>query len=153
MSTLSIPTGPPISENRRICKRKSPCAEDLLTTWHIGSITYDRKKAGMTHEWDNDQQFLAWLAAEESNKAIELIVSQVLKSDSLIWQEQRIMKCSQEFMGGRKPYMHLTQSGRKIPSKKTGCRCSLIIKRYPHTETILERYIDEHDHMLGNKNL
>jgi len=107
----------------------------------------------MTHEWDNDQQFLAWLTAEESNKAIELIVSQVLKSDSLIWQEQHVMKCSQEFTGGRKPYVCLTQSGRKIPLKKMGCHCSLIIKRYPHTETILGRYIDEHDHMLGDKNL
>ena len=153
MSVLSIPTGPPISENKCVRKRKSPCAKGPLMSWCVGSITYDREKGGMTHQWDNEQEFLAWHAAEESNKVIELIVSQVLRSDSLIWREWCVFKCSREFTGGKSMYERTTQSERKIPSKKTGCWCSLVIKKYPHTETILGRYIDEHDHMLGDENL
>ena len=37
--------------------------------------------------------------------------------------------------------------------KKTGCQCCLTIKRYPHTETILGRYEDRHNHALGDNNL
>ena len=42
---------------------------------------------------------------------------------------------------------------RKILSKKTGCRCRLMIKFHQHTDTILGRYVDMHDHPLGDKNL
>ncbi len=156
MSALGIPTGPPITENKHayhIRKQKAHCAKDPVMTWQHGSITYDRKKAGMMQEWANKDKFLAWLAAKESEKAIELIVSQVEWSDSPIWWEWHMLKCSREYMGGKQDCENVNQWERKIPSKKTGCRCCLTIKRYPHTETILGKYEDQHDHALGDENL
>ena len=111
----------------------------------------------MTREWKDEESLLAWLAAEESEHSIKLIVSNVARSDSLLWREQRIMKCSREYTGGQ-PDQHSGSSvpeewNRKIPSKKTGCRCCLTLKFYQHTEIILEKYKSKHDHPLRDKNL
>jgi hypothetical protein len=109
----------------------------------------------MNLEWANEDAFLAWRAAEESEKTIELIVSKVVHSDSPIWRERRVLKCSREWACGR-PAQNKAAEGkrdRKIPSKKTGCRCRLTIKLYQHTDTILGKYENEHDHPLGEDNL
>ena len=156
MSALEIPTGPPISDNKHTyCaqKRKAPCAEDPVTRWPRGSITYDREKGGMTREWANEDDFLAWLAAKESEKHIELIVSKVVRSDSPIWRERHVFRCGREYTGRKQVYKKLNQWERAIPSKKTGCRCHLTIKLYPDTATILGKYEEQHDHALGDKNL
>src|SRR6266851_5951959 len=42
---------------------------------------------------------------------------------------------------------------RKIDSKKTGCHCQVIIKLYPHTDTILGNYRNAHDHEVGSDNI
>ena len=149
---FDIPTGPPMSENSRVAKREV-CPEDPATTTQHRSITYDHMKGGMTREWDNDAAFLAWRTTEESEKGIELNVSGVEHSDSLIWRERRVFRCSHERSGGKWNYVCTTQSGCKIKSKKTGCRCCLTIKKYPHTETILGKYKEEHDHTIGDPNL
>jgi hypothetical protein len=49
-----------------------------------GSITYDREKGGMMREWADADVFLTWLANEELDNSIELIVSQVERSDAPI---------------------------------------------------------------------
>jgi hypothetical protein len=107
----------------------------------------------MTYEWGNDDEFGEWLAAKESKKSIELIVSQVIRSESPIWQEWCVLWYGREYMGGRQECENVGQSERKIPSKKMGCWCCLMIKQYPHTEKILGKYEDEHDHAVGNDNL
>ncbi|KAH9009639.1 hypothetical protein EDB84DRAFT_1245003, partial [Lactarius hengduanensis] len=125
------------------------------TSHRYGSITHDRKRGKMTLEWANEEDFLAWLAAEESDQTIELIVSHVAHSDSPLWRARRILKCSREWTGGHSKSGATAPEGRerKIPSKKTGCRCRLTIKLYRHTETILGKYENEHDHPLGDENL
>ena len=156
MSVLQIPTGPPITENKhtyRVHKWKARGAEAPVTKWQRGSITYNREKGRMAREWANEDAFLAWLAAEESEKSIELVVSQIERSDSLIWRERRVLRCTREYTGGKPDHANANQKERMIPSKKTGCRCRLTIKRYPHTETILGKYEDQHDHVLGDANL
>jgi hypothetical protein len=51
-----------------------------------GSVAYDCEKARMTLEWASSEKFQEWLAAEESHKSIELIVSHTTKStDSQVW--------------------------------------------------------------------
>src|SRR6267378_169150 len=148
MSTFDIPTGLPMSENMvrssRVVKRPAR-PEDPVTSRQCGSITYDQDKKGMSWEWANEDAFWAWLAAEEWKHAIELVVSQVEHSKSPIWRERRLLKCVRGFTGGKREYQRTTASERKIPSKKTGCRCRLTVKSYPHTETILGWYEDKHD--------
>src|SRR5882762_7927041 len=107
----------------------------------------------MSWEWANEDAFWAWLAAEEWKHAIELVVSQVEHSKSPIWRERRLLKCVRGFTGGKREYQRTMASERKIPSKKTGCRCRLTVKSYPHTETILGWYEDKHDHPIGDENL
>jgi hypothetical protein len=153
MSALEIPTGPSITENKhayRVQKRKARCAEDPVP---CGSITYDREKGGMTREWANKAEFLAWLAAEQSEKSIDLVVSKVRQSDSPIWRERRVFMCAREYTGGKQDRVKVNQWERTIPSKKTGCRCRLTIKQYLNTETILGKYEDQHDHAIGDDNL
>ena len=152
MRTFEIPTGPSVSENKLTYssqKQKARCTPAPKR----GSITYDRKKGGMTREWADHDEFLAWLAAEQTEKAIELIVNQTEKSEGPIWRERRVYRCGREYSGGKSTYQKINQWERTIPSKKTGCRCRLTIKRYPGVETVLGKYVDEHDHALGDDNL
>ena len=160
MATFEIAVGPSVAENLRLCRTsgtdKRP-VEDPATTLRLRSITHDRKQGKMPSKWKNEEDFRAWLAAKESDKGIELVIS-VHHSNSPIWQEQRVLKCLREWTGGR-PAQNKSESpapveqDRKIPSKKMGCRCRLTLKFYRHTETILSRYESEHDHPLGDDNL
>jgi hypothetical protein len=117
------------------------------------SVTYDHKKGGMKQEWVDYNVFLDWLATEESMNSMEFILSQVEHSDLPIWWEQRVYWCAQEYSGGKHDQEKITERERTIPLKKTGCQCCLTIKHYLHTNTILGKYEDEHDHAIGDENL
>jgi hypothetical protein len=159
MPTFDIAIGPAITENRltlRTLGTDTRHIEDPATTGRYGSITHDRKCGKMTTEWANEGEFLVWLAAEESDKCVELIVSNTVHSNSPHWREWRILRCSREWTGGHRAQNGATGSegkNRKIPSKKSGCWCRLTIKLYRHTEIILGNYENEHDHPLGDENL
>ena len=156
MPTFEIPTGPAITQTnlayhgpREEVRRTKRC----ITTMRRGSMAYDREKGGMMLEWANEEEFLAWLAAEESEKTIGLIVSQIERSNSPLWRERRVLRCSREFTGGKRDYQNGNQWERKIPSKKTGCQCRVTVKQYPQTEVMLGKYDGQHDHPLGDDNL
>jgi hypothetical protein len=156
MPTFEIAVGPAITENLRTFRTTDRrLIEDPATSNRCGSITYDRKRGKWPLEWANEEEFLAWRAAEESDNSIELIVSHVAHSDSPLWRERRILRCSREWTGGwhKSGSTASGEQDRKIPSKKTGCRCCLTIKLYRHTDTILGKYETEHDHPLGDENL
>jgi hypothetical protein len=107
----------------------------------------------MKREWADYDTFLDWLATKEAANSVEFILSQVERSDSLIWRERRVYRCAREYSGGKLNREKITERERTIPSKKTGCRCRLTIKRYPHTDKILGKYEDRHDHAIGDENL
>jgi hypothetical protein len=46
----------------------------------------------------------------------------------------------------------MTDREQKIPSKKTGCPCNIMIKCYPDTEIVLGCYKNTHDHPIGIAN-
>ena len=152
MSSFDIPTGPPIAENKLtycVHNRKARRTEAP----ERGSFTYDREKGGMTREWADANAFLAWLATEETEKSVELILSKVERLDSTIWRERRLYRCARQFTGRKKDRERTTKSERVIPSKKTDCRCRVTIKLYPHTDKVLGKYDEEHDHAIGEENL
>jgi hypothetical protein len=108
MATFNIPTRPPIAKNRllyHVHKQKAPRAEAPKHR----SITYDHKKGGMKQEWADYNVFLDWLATEESMNSMEFILSQVEHSDSLIWQEQHVYWCAQEYSGGKHDQEKITE--------------------------------------------
>ena len=157
---FKIAVGPPIAKNLRMYWTSGASKhldEDPATSLRYGSILHDRKRGKMTREWSNEESFLAWLATKELEHSIKLIVSNITRSDSPLWRERHIMKCSREYTRGR-PDQHSGTStpkerNRKIPSKKTSCRCRLTLKFYRHMEIILGNYESEHDHPLRDKNL
>jgi transposase len=70
-----------------------------------------------------------------------------------LWTRKRIYVCSRQRSGGPSKYQKKhPERHRKLESKKTGCRCRVVIKQYPHTETILGRYTNKHDHEIGQAN-
>ena len=94
---FEIAVGPPIAENLQMYR--TPGAnkrldEDPATSLRYGSISHDQKRRKMEREWENEESFLVWLAAEGAKHSIELIVSNVARSDSPFWRERRILKCS-----------------------------------------------------------
>src|ERR1700744_6240369 len=155
MPEFEIPTGPAITQRdlaNNASREEARRAKRRATTPRRGSIAYDCGKGGMTLEWANEEEFRAWLAAKESVKSIELIVSQIEYSNGPDWRERRMLRCSREYSGGKSNYQKKTQWERKIPSKKSGCQCQLTVKLYPQMEIILGRHNNVHDHALGDDN-
>jgi hypothetical protein len=151
MLTFHIPTGPERGATCLVPEANMQCGKHPAKLCY-GSITYDCQKGDM-QEWPNENKFLEWLAAEEQGKAIKLIVSRTEQSDSPNWWACCKFRCSCEFSGRTTNQDNIHDWDRKIPSKKTGCKCKLIIKQYPNTKAILGKYEGEHDHPLGDNNL
>ena len=104
-------------------------------------------------EWSDLATFNAWRREEELHYSIELIASRV-RSRGTFWTQNQLYVCSRQLSGGRKEHEKKKPDwNRKIGSKKTGCRCRVIIKLYPHTDTILGNYRNEHDHEVGSDNI
>ena len=90
---------------------------------------------------------------EELAYSIELIGSTV-KCRNELWLDKHLYVCSRQLSGGWKNYQKKhPEWQRKINSKKSGCHCQIVIKRYHHTPTILGRYEVEHNHKVGLANL
>lgn len=127
-------------------------AETPATSTRRGSFNYDREH-GFPLEWSNLAAFDAWRREEQLRYSIELIASTVKRGGPL-WTEYRLYVCSHQLSGGRKQYEKKNPDWkRKIDSKKTGCRCRVTIKLYPHTDTILGHYTNTHDHEIGSGNI
>jgi hypothetical protein len=104
-------------------------------------------------EWSDFAAFNAWRREEELRYSIELIPSTVKRGGPL-WTEKRLYVCSRQLSGGLKPYEKKNPDWhRKIDSKKTGCGCRVVIKLYPHTDSILGNYMNAHDHEVGSDNI
>ena len=123
------------------------------TSTKCGSYNYDRAHGGYPLEWSDFAAFSAWRREEELRYSIELIASTVKRGGPL-WTEKRLYVCSRQLSGGRKQYEKKNPGWhRKIGSKKTGCRCRVVIKLYPHTDAILGNYTNMHDHEVGSDNI
>jgi hypothetical protein len=126
--------------------------ETPATSKRRGSFNYDRGMGGYGMEWSNIDEFDAWHRSEELANSIELIASSTVHGGTL-WTRKRIYVCSRQRSGGPSKYQKKhPERHRKLESKKTGCRCRVVIKQYPHTETILGRYTNKHDHEIGEAN-
>ena len=123
------------------------------TSTKKGSFNYDRKKGDFLMRWANITKFDAWRQTEELTYSIEFITARVTNR-KVLYLEKHNYVCSCQVSGGEVPYQkkHPDQQC-KIGSKKSGCACQITIKRYHHTEMILGRYAEEHDHELGVENI
>src|SRR6266850_3728252 len=117
-----------------------------------GSFHYDQENGILPLEWPNLAAFDVWRRNKELAHSIELIKS-TIACGGQVWTLRCIFVCSREDGGGGTKYVkkHLEWK-RKIPSKKTGCPCNIVIKRYPNMERILGRYKRDHNHPIGIAN-
>jgi hypothetical protein len=126
---------------------------DPATSKRYGSITHDRENRRPTHEWNSLEEFHAWRINEELDHGIELLLSK-RRSDGPLWHENLTYSCSRQGTGGKSKYVRKYMDRiRKLPSKRTGCRCRVRIKTYHHVSTVLGWYESEHDHAIGVANL
>ena len=127
-------------------------ASSPATSTKKGSFNWDREKGGFSLEWANLAEFEMWRKMEERASSIELIASST-RTGVLFSQRQRFV-CGRQYSGGRRKYQKKhPERKRKIRNRKSGCRCHIIIKQYPHTPTILGRYVAKHDHEIGAANI
>jgi len=141
----SEPSAPPVPE----------AAETPTNSAKKGSFHYNRERGGYPMEWPGPAKFEAWRREEELAYSIELIASSTARGrDGGLWTLRRVYVCSRQLSGGRNKYQKKhPEWERKIDSKKTGCRCRIVIKYYPHTSAILGCYASEHDHEIGLANI
>ena len=128
-------------------------ADSAATSKKRGSFNWDREKGGYSLKWANLAEFEKWRRVEERASSIDLIASST-RASGVLWTWSQRFVCGRQHSGGVKEYQkkHPTRQ-RKIQNRKTGCRCHITIKKYPHTPTILGRYLAEHDHEIGAANI
>ncbi len=127
---------------------------DPATSERNGSITCDRKRRGPTHEWNSLVQFQTWRMKEELDHGIELLLVRTFSAGSPVWHEKRIYVCSRQGTGGKPKYIRKRpERTRSRPSKRTGCKCRIVVKTYHHVSTVLGWYRAGHDHATGIANL
>ena len=104
-------------------------------------------------EWASIAEFDTWLKEEQLAKSIEFILSRT-KTGTRLWTGKRTYVCSRQMSGGQKVYdKKYPDRQRKIDSKKTGLPMSDRDQALPHTETILGRYEEDHDHEIQLANI
>jgi hypothetical protein len=133
-----------------------PDAIDPTTLTKMGSITYNREEAGYNLKWESRDNFNKWLTHEQATIGIEIWLSRTYyPKNSALYSKGEIFCCAHNGTGGEKHYVKKTTCERKIDSKQIEgrCPCSIQIKIYPHTNTILGRYNTNHSHPVSKDNL
>ena len=137
-------------------ERADPDAIDPAASTKMGSITYDQEEGSYNLEWESRDDFNKWLTHEQATIGIEIRLSRTYyPKNSSLYSKGEIFCCACNGTGGKKHYVKKTARERKIDSKRIegGCPCSVQIKMYPHTDTILGRYNPDHSHPVGKDNL
>jgi len=128
-------------------------ADTLAASTRRGSFNYDWEHGDFPLEWSDLTTFNAWHQEEELCYSIELITSRV-RSRGTLWTQNWLYVCSCQLSRGWKEYEKKKPDwNRKIGSKKTGCCCYIIIKLYPHTNTILGNYRNAYNYEVSLANI
>ncbi len=133
-----------------------PDAINPTASTKMGSITYNREEGSYNLEWESRDNFNKWLTHEQAAIGIEIQLSRTYyPKNSALYSKGKIFCCVCNGTGGKKHYVKKTACERKIDSKRIegGCPCSIQIKMYPYTNTILGRYNPDHSHPVSKDNL
>jgi len=128
-------------------------AKSPATSRRVGSFNWDWEHGRFSHEWASLAKFETWRRVEERASSVELVASTTWPDRKLYIRLQLFVCGCQDSGGGRTYQKKNPDRERKIPSKKTGCHCEILIKQYLHTSTVLGRYIADHDHEIGAANI
>ena len=143
--------------------RKHPCSEyapdaaqDPTTSTGRGSFHSDQR-TGYDLQWLDIDTFEEWRRSEERAHTIKLRVAKVEHGTGTLsrtlWTMKHVYRCACQRVGQKADQITHPEWQRKTPRKGTGCRCQIVIKRYPHMPVVLGCYVTEHNHDLGANNL
>jgi len=128
-------------------------AKNPATLTRQGSFNWDWEKGKFNIEWANLAAFEMWRQEEEQMYSIKFVAS-TSRAKSPLYTWRQLFVCGREASGGPVPYAKKNSDCEsKISPKKIGCSCHIWIKLYPHTSTVLGRYVAEHDHKIGIANI
>ena len=128
-------------------------AESPATSRKKGSFNWDREKGGFSLEWANYAEFEKWRQTEELACSIEFSASSS-RAGGIDWSRKQRFVCGRQETGGDRGYEKKHPERQpKIGIRKSGCSCHIVVKQYPHTPTVLGRYVREHDHEIGGDNI
>jgi hypothetical protein len=118
-----------------------------------GDYESDLHSGRYNHTWKSWRAFEQFREQEEDSFSIELRKVQNL-TGGLLYKERKPYVCSRAGTGGQKDYEKKNpQWNRKVDSKFTDCKCSLVVKTYHGMETVLGKYRTNHNHPIGAENL
>ena len=140
-----------------------PSAPPVQVSWQLGpedpttstkpeSFNYDREHGAYPNELGSLAEFDAWCREMELENSIQISKSSTAHSNGPLWSQRRYYVCAQGWSGGKYKYeKKYPDCLRKVESKKSDCKYRIVIKLYPHTQTILGHCEGEHNHGLSEK--
>lgn len=109
-----------------------------------------------TLSWNSAQDMQMWLKHEQESSFVELRLKERkvnVLAEPRGWKEKYYYVCARQGTGGDKLYVKkFPDRDRKIPTKRTGCNCSLQVRYYPNTSRVLGKYVTNHSHPIGSEN-
>lgn len=119
------------------------------------NIKYSDYESELHSGWYNHKSWWAfeWFwEQEEDSLLIELWKVQTL-TGGLLYKERMWYVCSHAGTSRQKDYKKNLQWNWKVNGKFTDCKCSLVVKIYHGTETVLGKYQLDHNHPIGAENV
>ena len=130
-----------------------PCSPPQPPKPLPGTFEADMLSGHFSLQWASKEDFVAWREEEQKKKSIEFWENRRIW-DGYRYDETVYYVCSRGAPGGATTYMKKNLHWqRKVPAKRTGCKCSLTVKTYLDTKTVLGKYNESHNHEIGNANL
>lgn len=118
-----------------------------------GHYTTDLRSGKYELIWSSLSAMEAWHKKEELANYIELKMKETVLNDKLHWDKKYVFVCTRQGTGGASSYVKKrTTRGRKVPTKRIGCPCRLVVKTYPNTAQVLGSYKNTHTHPIGPVN-
>lgn len=155
--TVPTETQPPLAMSSFSFRLSLPSSSSLATPRtakpKLTGYEYDFLKDNHNLSWPNWGEFIVWLAEEQAEKVIELRVTHVKRKPEAGWHEKHHFICARAGTGGESQYEKSTNRGRKVPTKRVGCTCRLVVRTYSDVPTILGNYNADHSHAIGHANV
>jgi len=142
-----------VEDTKSSCGNTPDDAKNPATSTRQGSFNWDQEKGKFNIEWANLAAFETWCREEEQMYSIKFVAS-TSWAKSPLYTRRQLFVCGRKASRGPVPYAKKNSDCEsKISPKKIGCSCHIWIKLYPHTSTVLGRYVAEHDHKIGVANI
>src|SRR6202050_1823592 len=122
-------------------KFQGPLPLDVVSEpmFQYGGYSYDLARGKYNLSWDSMEAMQIWLLKEQEDKLVELRLKEVKRDNTGVkgWKAKHCYVCARQGTGGESKYEKKNPEwGRKVPTKRSGCACRLVVKTYPNTSKV-----------------